>query len=111
MAEIITPQKGGRRQLQPPRLDLTPMVDLGFILITFFIFTTTLAKSEIMKIEMPSNEPTTNPSVVIEESVITLIPVKNHTVYWYEGSFKGAEHVQQAAIAVLGMYCCANKKL
>ena len=89
MAEIIAPQKSGKRKLQPPRLDLTPMVDLGFILITFFIFTTTLVKQQVMKITMPSKESTDKPSVVIEESVITLIPVKNHNVLWYEGSYKG----------------------
>jgi biopolymer transport protein ExbD len=98
MAEINMPQKSGKRKLQPPRLDLTPMVDLGFILITFFIFTTTLARSEMMKIEMPSNEPTLNPSVVIEESVITLIPVKDHNVLWYEGSLRDDGQVKLCAI-------------
>lgn len=77
------PQKGGRRKPQPPRIDFTPMVDLGFLLITFFIFTTTMAKPKTMELNMPAT--TGDHTPVAEESVITVMPVKGHRIVWYEG--------------------------
>jgi biopolymer transport protein ExbD len=54
MAEITaTPQNG--RRTAPPRIDLTPMVDLAFLLLTFFIFNTTLSTSTAMTTLLPAN--------------------------------------------------------
>ncbi len=86
-------QKGGRK-VQPPRIDLTPMVDLGFLLITFFMFTTTLAQQKTMELNMPSNEKTDRPMAVPAESTITIIPVKGHVVKYYEGFFEPGKLMQ-----------------
>lgn len=39
----------------PPSLDMTPMVDLGFLLVTFFMLTATAAPDEPVAIDMPSS--------------------------------------------------------
>jgi biopolymer transport protein ExbD len=70
------------------RIDLTPMVDLGFLLITFFIFTTTLAKLSTMEINMPYKDPdlvALPPTKVKEPLAMTVLLSSNHRIYYYEG--------------------------
>jgi biopolymer transport protein ExbD len=99
MAEMMNmPAHGGRRKVQAPRIDLTPMVDLGFLLITFFMFTTTLAQEKALVLNMPSKEPTEVPTAFPEESTLTVIPAGGHKVYYYEGAFKGAATIKQGSI-------------
>jgi biopolymer transport protein ExbD len=68
------------------RVDLTPMVDLGFLLITFFMLTTTLAKPQIMALVMPDKDIKKEDIEPVKESkVLTLLLGANDKVYWYEG--------------------------
>ncbi len=70
------------------RVDLTPMVDLGFLLITFFMFTTTLSKPKTMEINMPYKEDNIkeeDQSKIKESTAMTILLSKNHRVYYYEG--------------------------
>ena len=48
--------KKGRQKKQTLRVDFTPMVDMNMLLITFFMFCTTLLKPQVMNISMPSKE-------------------------------------------------------
>ena len=98
MADIITPQKKGRRKVQSTRIDFTPMVDLGFILITFFIYTTTIARPGAMEIKMPSNDSMGHRTVFAEESTITLLPVKGHKVAWYYGTLKSNDQLKTQSV-------------
>lgn len=70
------------------RVDLTPMVDLGFLLITFFMFTTTLSKPKTMEINMPYKDEKIEEEeqTKIKNSVaLTVLLSQDHRIYYYEG--------------------------
>jgi biopolymer transport protein ExbD len=80
--------KKTRRRIHPSlRIDMTPMVDLGFLLITFFIFTTTMSESKAMKLFMPHDGP---PTPAPQSKVLTVLLERNNKVYAYEGKFEEA---------------------
>jgi biopolymer transport protein ExbD len=86
--EILKPQSGkGKGARRPKRLstkiDLTPMVDLGFLLITFFILTKTLSEAKRMKMVLPAGENKTTP--LGESTALTLIPIANDKIFFYNG--------------------------
>lgn len=81
MAQIIS--KSGKAA---PTVDLTPMVDLGFLLIAFFMFTTTMSKPFAMDIQMPyKGEELKDPPLVKESTVMTILLGKDHELHYYEG--------------------------
>jgi biopolymer transport protein ExbD len=87
MAEIqINSKRNGRNHITP-RIDLTPMVDLGFLLITFFMMTTTMRDPKRMDIQMPFTPALSCRTAYYESSAITLLPAKDHKVFYYEGKF------------------------
>ncbi len=77
-------QRGSPHRLSI-RIDLTPMVDLGFLLITFFMLTTMLSKPQVMPVVMPDNTPPEDPPEVGQSQVLTLLLGANDKVYWYSG--------------------------
>lgn len=93
MAEIAQDSGGGhkkgakvRSKKMSTRIDFTPMVDLGFLLITFFMLTTTLAKPQILALVMPDKDIDKEDVEPVKESkVLTLLLGANDKVYWYEG--------------------------
>jgi biopolymer transport protein ExbD len=71
------------------RIDMTPMVDLGFLLITFFIFTATMSTPTTMRLIMPKDEKNEEQQTEVKESAaLTILMGKNNQVYYYEGQMK-----------------------
>ena len=68
------------------RVDMTPMVDLGFLLITFFIYTTTMSTPNTTKLNMPKKEEDqTKQMEVVKSGLLTVLLGGQNTIYYYEG--------------------------
>lgn len=83
-------KKGGgkvRTKKNSGKPDMTPMVDLGFLLITFFIYTTTFSKPNTMKLNMPKKEDDPDDTEMADVKVsntITIIMGKDDRIFWYQ---------------------------
>ena len=72
------------------RIDMTPMVDLGFLLITFFVFTTTMSTPKVTDLFMPNDKPVTIPPELPNSLALSLLLGDNNKVYYYNGDFNEA---------------------
>ncbi len=91
MAEITNNSKRGKSTAakKSVRVDLTPMVDLGFLLITFFVFTTTVTRAKVMDLVSPYDK-TTERDGICNSCVLTLLLAKNDQVFYYSGELATA---------------------
>src|ERR1035437_9783546 len=97
MAEIMESGGGGhgkhqkkRAKKHSSRVDMTPMVDLGFLLLTFFVLTTQFSKPKTMEINMPVIPKDTSIHVKVNEdnAMTILLTDKQEKIFYYYGKFK-----------------------
>jgi len=96
MAELNTGdesgKKGGKKvrsKKQNTGVDLTAMVDLAFLLITFFMLTTSLSQPQSMDLQMPDREkvPDEDITIVGESNTMTVLLGKDDKLTYYMGMF------------------------
>lgn len=93
MADVNTGDGGGggkhqkkRAKKLSTRIDMTPMVDLGFLLLTFFMLTTTFSQPKVIELTPPIKS---KDSTKVQDTLsLTLILGKSDTVYYYNGELK-----------------------
>ena len=93
MGEIIVEEKGkkgGKRKAKKhsTRIDMTPMVDLMCLLITFFMLTTAFSKPKVMVITMPEKEDNPNQPKgpeIPKNRTLNILITEGHRVYYYIG--------------------------
>jgi len=94
MASLDTGDSGGHKKgpgvkkakKLSTRVDMTPMVDLGFLLITFFIFTATMNEPTAMDLNMPKDTDKEDEQTKTKQSgALTVMLGKDNKVFYYEG--------------------------
>jgi biopolymer transport protein ExbD len=101
MASIDNGALGSKRSIQAtPRIDMTPMVDLGFLLITFFIFTTSLSQQQAMRLFMPKG----NTETGVKESSSLTVLLSEKAVYAYQGRWQQALKEGRVQRTTLGTF-------
>lgn len=87
MATILQPIGKAKAGFHPVKIDMTPMVDLGFLLITFFIFTTSMGEPAVAKLSMPKESK--EPVFINKKSLLTIIADRDKA-FVYEGAWEDA---------------------
>jgi len=91
--------KNGRLVKERLKVDLTPMVDLGFLLITFFILSAALSQPTIARLVLPRD---TNIKTLIKESnVLTVMLTRNDSIAWFEGTNLAPSEIQRGSFLKL----------
>lgn len=85
--------KGGKKRAkkQSTRVDMTPMVDLAFLLLTFFVLTATFSKPKSMELTFPAPPEKIEDMPPIKNG-ITFLLTKDDRIFYYEGEFRAEDN-------------------
>jgi biopolymer transport protein ExbD len=96
MAEIIQEEKAGgkkRAKKHAPHIDMTPMVDLMCLLITFFMLTSALSKAKIMEINLPEKlHKDVEPPKIVASRTLNIVLGPDNKLFYYPGTVKPEDY-------------------
>ena len=91
MAQIESHDDGGGKKVRSKKnstkVDMAPLVDLGFLLITFFMFAATSIKPNVMNLNMPPKIPKEAPIPDVEiklQNSLTILITKDNKLFWHQ---------------------------
>lgn len=98
MAEIQEGGGGGhkgkkRAKKQSTRIDMTPMVDLAFLLLTFFVLTATFSKPKSMELTFPAPPETIDDQPPVKNGITFLLTGEDR-IFYYQGELRPADDAQ-----------------
>ena len=109
MAELNTGggDQGGskkRAKKQSTRVDMTPLVDLAFLLLTFFVLTSTFSKPKVLRMIFPEklkeDQPVKQPEV---KNGLTLLLTENNRIFFYKGACDAKTVLQESSYTKDGL--------
>jgi biopolymer transport protein ExbD len=114
MAEVVQSggnhhKKGRKKARVGVRIDMTPMVDVAFLLLTFFMLATTLLTPQVMEITLPPDSKI--PVEIAESNLLTLRIRKDMTVFWNMGNEAPQKIEQKEVLGKLREHLQINPKL
>jgi biopolymer transport protein ExbD len=117
MAEITSIKHNtGKTHYKSLRVDLTPMVDLGFLLITFFILTNTIQQKTELQLTLPKDS--SAKTLVAASATLTFILNGHDSISYYDGFNTNVTHstftsmrkvIQQKQINLIHNHLDKNK--
>lgn len=117
MADVQTggDSGGGRHQKKRAKkgsthIDMTPMVDLAFLLLTFFILTTTMYKPSTLQLTFPVPNPDPNIKPPKVENAITLLLTKKDAIFYYRGGLEPTTVLERTDFKQLTTVLTVNNK-
>lgn len=115
MAAIEIPGNGrsaGHSRVRSTRLstrvDMTPMVDLGFLLITFFMLTTTLSNPTAMSVFFPKKDAVVGSMPIKASNVLTIFLGDNDAIYYLDGLAATDDNAESALKTTISGYQLRN---
>jgi biopolymer transport protein ExbD len=91
------------------RMDMTPMVDVAFLLLTFFMLTTTLLTPQVMEISLPPDSKV--PVQIAESNLLTMTVRRDQAIFWNMGSEPPQKISLKQVPEILKLHLKANPKL
>ncbi|QQR84938.1 MAG: biopolymer transporter ExbD [Flavobacteriales bacterium] len=120
MADVQTGDSGGgggrhqkkRAKKSGTHIDMTPMVDLAFLLLTFFILTTSMQQPNVLQMTYPVPNDVTKPELKKVENAITMFLTKKDAIFYYRGGFEpGVTQLEQTDFKQLTKVLTVNNKV